>query len=304
MINLRYLLPRTSTEGSVNAHGAAKIRDPGKIWNNSAFDDSEIKSPSWLTNKPVLVNLSSKENQSPIGLSKSCVLAHKSKSFKQHPIKTDEEIEIENQISRLFAKLESIRAKKISRNKIQRRGFSVGPTEIMSSATNSKSKQNRRKSCFLKLDDIEDERSRGKNPNLRQAVTTVGSKKVMRKDDLILESVRPKKLFGEPAKKSIKAGRVVPSRYNQATVNSSMKKRSFTEPKSRGGSGTVKKKWDVQKRLDLDDNVVMGEVLLPRIRVGRCVEEAGQAKRVVELVGKKSYFDEEAVCQKLSFDED
>ncbi|MFS7964195.1 hypothetical protein Hanom_Chr08g00747341 [Helianthus anomalus] len=51
----------------------------------------------------------------------------------------------------------------------------------------------------------------------------------------------------------------------------------------------------------------MPEVLLPRIRVVRYMEEAGRdsgpAKRVADLVGKKSYFDEEAVCQQLSFDE-
>ncbi|KAI3712283.1 hypothetical protein L1987_70834 [Smallanthus sonchifolius] len=335
-----------------------------QIWNNSAFDDggdsesfnlyNQIKSPS---------SFSSKENQSPIGFSKSSVVVHplhQSKPLKNQPIKiqnlekTDEEIEIENEISRLVAKLESIRleraeknakvkefgVKKIqeSRNKIQRRGFSLGPNEIFS-ATDSKRKQpgttpiqatqNRRKSCFWKLDDIEEEKSwvsRVKNPGLRQAVTTVGTRKGVKKDDLIMGSIQPKKLFGEPVKKPVKPGRVVPSRYNQPTVNSSMKKRSLTdnvEWKSRGGTeGRVKKKWDVPgvivipKRLDLDDcenenedsgvDVVMPEMLLPRIRVARCAEQeagrdSGPAKRVAELVGKKSYFDE---CQKLSFDED
>ncbi|KAD4179107.1 hypothetical protein E3N88_27698 [Mikania micrantha] len=362
-----------------------------QIWNNSAFDDggdpegfnsyNQMKSPSWLMKKPVTVNqssdsldssFSSKENQSPIGFSKPSVLVHslnRSKPFNNHPIKigsnvlenlekTDEEIEIENEINRLLAKLESIRAdknarhvekqgksvliapdkKKESRNKIQRRGFSLGPNEIMS-ATHSKSKQsgttpiqssqNRRKSCFWKLDDIEEERSRNKNPSLRHAVTTIGTRKGMKKDDSVLTSIQPKKLFGEqsvPAKKPIKPGRIVPSRYNQATVNSLMKKRDNVEPKSRGGTeGRVKKKWDISnvvipKRLNLDANkdenensvdlvdVVIPEVLLPKIRVVRYAEESGRdsgrAKRVAELVGKKSYFDEEAVCQKLSFDED
>ncbi|KAK1429097.1 hypothetical protein QVD17_11299 [Tagetes erecta] len=353
-----------------------------QIWNNQAFDDGDISD----TFKPLPVNLSSdssfssKENKSPIGFitSKSSVLhnpLHQSKPFKNLPIKigslkpsenldkTDEEIEIENEIKRLVARLEAIRAEKNAmksvqkqgksvlvvdtagvkkvqetRNNVQRRGFSLGPNEIMS-ATNSKAKQfgttpssvqSRRKSCFWKLDDIEEETSRSKNPNtrIRQAVTTIGSKKMMKKDDSVLASIQPKKLFGETVKKPVKPGRVVPSRYNQATVNSSMKKRENVERKSNSEMVKKKKTWEIPRvivipnRLNLDENenededmneddsmdVVMQEVVLPRIRVGRCVEEAGRdsgpAKRVVELVGKKSYFDEEAVCQKLSFDQD
>ncbi|XP_076901463.1 uncharacterized protein LOC143555878 [Bidens hawaiensis] len=351
-----------------------------QIWNNSAFDDGgELETFNSCSNpikKPVSCDssFSSKENQSPIGYSKpKCSVLvnplHESNLFNNCSVKiekTDEEVEIENEIRRLVAKLESIRAeraeknakvvekqgklvvsKKIqessfSGNKIPRRGFSLGPNEIMSATgSGSKSKQsgtstgtgttpmtqNRRKSCFWKLDDIEEEKcrvSRVKNSSMRQAVTTVGSRKTIKKDDLILGSIQPKKLFGDqsvPAKKPAKPGRVVPSRYNQATVNSSMKKKSLTENvdrKPRGGAeGRVKKKWDIPsvivipKRLNLDDNmdecenenvneecvdVVKPEVLLPRIRVVRYVEEAGRdsgpAKRVAELVGKKSYFDE------------
>lgn len=378
-----------------------------QIWHNAAFDnggDSQtlnsidlIKSPCWMPKKSGSVSNSTldsssscKENQSPIGLLKSSVLVHphQSKPLKNLPIKsgllktsvlenleekTEEEIEIENEISRLFAKLEVIRLKRaeknasflekqgksmaakfleldkkkesgvkkiqessFSRTKVQKRGFSLGPNEIMS-ATNSKSKQfsttpiqsiqNRRKSCFWKLEDIDEEKlgfSRGKNLSLRQAVTTVGSKKGMKKDDLILASVQPKKLFGEqsvPAKKPLKPGRVIASRYNQATVNSLMKKRSLTEnidQKSR-----VKKKWEipieivVPRRMNLDDNEVENEdfvavpEVLPRIRAVRCMDDPGRdsgpAKRVAELVGKKSYFheeSEEAVCQRLSFEEE
>ncbi|KAK9068124.1 hypothetical protein SSX86_012235 [Deinandra increscens subsp. villosa] len=349
-----------------------------QIWTNSVFDDggdsesfnsyNQLKSPSWVTKKPLTVNLSSdsldssfssKENQSPNPVP----------LFSNHPIKTgslkpnvvenlevtDEEIEIENEIRRLFAKLESIRREKAEKNdkknknteyvekqgkldldkksgvkKIQRRGFSLGPNEIMSAAS-SKSKQleqfgtnpvqNRRKSCFWKLDDIEEEKSRVKNPSVRRAVTSIGSKKGVKKDDLILGSIQPKKLFGEQAKKpAVKPGRVIPSRYNQATVNSSMKKRESV----RGGGAMesrVKKKWDlpisIPNRLNfegessVDNNhvdVVMPEpeVILPKIRVVRYEEEAGRdsgpAKRVAELVGRKSYFVD--VCQKLSLDED
>ncbi|KVH96605.1 uncharacterized protein LOC112523903 [Cynara cardunculus var. scolymus] len=382
-----------------------------QIWNNAAFDNGDglnssnlIKpSSSWSplkkSNQPsdsVDSSFSSKENQSPSGFSKSAVsvsarstvLVHQSKPLKNLPIKivvenleekTDEEIEIENEISRLYARLESLRLKRadqnaknlekqgrtvdaakiiknrdsgvkkieesgFSRTKIQRRGFSLGPNEIMS-ATNPKSKQlgatpiqstqNRRKSCFWKLEDIEEEKmgvSRGKNLSLRQAVTTGGAKKGMKKDDSVLSSIQPKKLFGEqsvPAKKPLKPGRVIASRYNQATVTSLMRKKSLTDNnvdrKSRGTEGRVKRRWEIPseivipKRLDLDSNenenesegsidVVMPDVL-PRIRAVRYVDETGRdsgpAKRVAELVGKKSYFDEEeAVCQRLSFEEE
>lgn len=342
-----------------------------QIWNNAVFDsDNQIKSPSWFAKKPVSSDSfdSSKENQSPtpIGFSKSSVGVHQSKPLNNIPLKvchieekTDEEIEIEKEISRLYAKLECIRRNKTERkqgetgdvikngvkkiqesgfSKVQRRGFSLGPNEIMSAATNSKSKQtpvqstqNRRKSCFWKLEDIEEEKmafSRGKNSSLRQAVTTVGSKKGTKKDELILGSIQPKKLFGEQSvgvKKPLKPGRVIPSRYNQATVNSSMKKRSFTDNNVDRKSLTevrVKKKWEipseivVPKRLDLNDNDNESEgsidvampVVLPRIRAVRVVDETGRdsgpAKRVAQLVGKKSYFaqeDEETVCQTLSF---
>ncbi|CAH1423524.1 unnamed protein product [Lactuca virosa] len=392
-----------------------------QVWNNAVFDngaDSEslnsnnlIKSPSWFVKKPVTVNrssdscdsihssFSSKENQIPISSSKPSGFVHhplhKSKPLKNLPFglsksgvlenleeKTNEEIEIENEISRLYARLEAIRLEKqgkpvaakvveplknkdsgvkkieesgFPKTKIKRRGFSLGPNEIMYT-TNPKSKQsgttpiqstqNRRQSCFWKLDDIEEERigfSRGKP---RQAITTVGSKRPTKKDDLILGSIHPKKLFGEqsvPAKKPLKPGRVIPSRYNQATVTSSMRKRSAIDNiiggKSRGTEGRLKKKWEIPseivipKKLDLEDDysengsgdfagsidvvapLMMQEVVpeaLPRIRAVRCGDEPGRdsgpAKRVAELVGKKSYFggcvDEERVCQILSFEED
>ncbi|KAL4585142.1 hypothetical protein LXL04_009757 [Taraxacum kok-saghyz] len=391
-----------------------------QVWNNAVFDngtDSEslsssnlIKSPSWLVKKPVTVNqssdsfdsvhssFSSKENQIPVGLSKPSGFnlhpMQQSKPLRNLPIglskpgvlenseeKTVEEVEIEKEISRLYARLEAIRREKQGKtvaakvveplkNKnygvkkieesgfsktttIKRRGFSLGPNEIMST-TNPKSKQsgttpiqstqNRRKSCFWKLDDIEEERmgfSRGKP---RQAITTIGSKRPTKKDDLILGSIHPKKLFGEqsvPAKKPLKPGRVIPSRYNQATVTSAMRKKSAIDniiAKPRGTDGRVKKKWEIPseigipKKLDLDDEysensygdlagsidvvapLMMQEVVpeLPRIRAVRCGDEPGRdsgpAKRVAELVGKKSYFggcvDEERVCQILSFEED
>lgn len=312
-----------------------------QVWNNAVFDNgcnleiNQIKSPSLDSFD------SRKENQSPIGLSDSTVLGNnQSKPFKNLDSKsllkpgvldkTDEEIEIENEIRRLFAKLEAIRRKKAEENakkkdsgvkKIQKtRGFSLGPNEIMSAKTKQlgvtpvqSAAQSRRKSCFWKLEDIEEEKfgfSRGKNLSTRQAVTTGGAKKTMKKDVLLREMVQPKKLFGEqsvPAKKPLKPGRVIASRYNQATESSLVNKR-------------LKKKWEIPsevKRLDLDENEVcvgpVDKVVLPKIRAVRCVDDSGRdsgpAKRVAELVGKKkSYFHdddqevEETVCQTLSFE--
>ncbi|MCE3214842.1 hypothetical protein HAX54_053472 [Datura stramonium] len=130
--------------------------------------------------------------------------------------------------------------------------------------------QNRRKSCFWKLQEIEEEclsKERGKSSSLspksrkaaartmasRQAVTTIASKKNMKKDDAFLSSVQPKKLFK------------------------------------------------------------MAKSLLPAM-IARCIanetpRDSGPAKRVVELIGRKSFFSndedkEPSVCQVLSFAEE
>ncbi|XP_059661990.1 uncharacterized protein LOC132308053 [Cornus florida] len=164
-----------------------------------------------------------------------------------------------------------------ARTKVQRRGLSLGPSEIAAGVrrgvslgpseivagvksrqlgkpeiTPVQAIQNRRKSCFWKLHDIDEEKvkkERGKCssvspksrktiskiPPSRQAVTTVGSRKSLKKDEGVLSSIQPKKLFkdGEksvPAKKPWKQGRVVASRYNQSSVqNSAMRKRSLPE---------------------------------------------------------------------------
>lgn len=51
----------------------------------------------------------------------------------------------------------------------------------------------------------------------KQAATTMGSKKPAKKEDGVLTSISPKKLFGEksaPVKKPLKPGRIVASRYS------------------------------------------------------------------------------------------
>ncbi|CAA3020412.1 Hypothetical predicted protein [Olea europaea subsp. europaea] len=262
-----------------------------------------------------------------------------------------------------------------------RRGMSMGPSEIFGSAKSQKfgkqemitpiqPTQSRRKSCFCKLQDIDEgkevSKERGKSSSVshesrktitksrvlsRQAVTTVGSKKAVTKEGRMVNSIQPKKLFrdGEmsiPAK-PLRAGRFVASRYNQSTnpaseirkgslpedgkaENRGDKKRSLSARNSRvtvidnkdlGTESRVKKRWEIPNEVVVHSSLVEGEKspesilldLLPRIRVSRFTKESprdsGPAKRVVELVGKKSYFcnDEEvepSVCQALSFAEE
>ncbi|KAM6572786.1 hypothetical protein CsatA_016866 [Cannabis sativa] len=332
--------------------------------------------------------------------------------------KIDSEIEeIEIEISRLSSRLEALRIEKAERNKktierrgriipakflepkpsvkieestkpkSNRRGLSLGPSEIISGAgfrrlskieiTPVQTIQNRRKSCFWKLQDIDELRvtkERGKSLSLspksrktttktqpppKQAATTVGSKRAVKKEEAVISSIQPKKLFKEgeksvAAKKPVKTGRVVASRYNQtpgndgrkrslpeddkdeSRRNDNKKRMSFTG-KQRGGGrelcrsqGTenrMKKKWEIPhevvvfKGLDEEEcqKSPLPETLtadvLPKIKIFRCVKESprdsGPAKRVVELIGKKSYFCSDdkiegpsSFCQALSFAEE
>ncbi|KAH7861728.1 hypothetical protein Vadar_029985 [Vaccinium darrowii] len=258
-----------------------------------------------------------------------------------------------------------------------RRGASLGPSEIMKQMgkkeiiTPVQSITNRRKSCFWKLQEIDElkvTKERGKSSSispklrktipktqpLRQAVTTVGSKKAVKKEDGVISAIQPKKLSfkdGEksvPTKKVLKPGRVVASRYSQPTGNSSMRKRSLESEESersekkrassigtprgsdsemgqnQGTQSRVKKRWEIPSELVVCRNLVNDDEekpvsvtkvpeILPRIRTLRCPSEtprdSGPAKRVAELVGRKSYFCdgemvEEPVCQALSFEED
>ncbi|KAM1187923.1 hypothetical protein ACFX2J_023790 [Malus domestica] len=152
------------------------------------------------------------------------------------------------------------------RSKDNRRGMSLGPSEIIAGAgfqrpskfeiTPVQATQSRRKSCFWKLQDIDELRAtkeRGKSLSLspksrktvskvqapKQAATTVGgSKRPVKKQDKVLASIGPKKLFKDGAEKSVpakktpfKPGRVVPSRYNQIgnSAVSDGRKRSWPE---------------------------------------------------------------------------
>ncbi|KAJ4982153.1 hypothetical protein NE237_032990 [Protea cynaroides] len=137
----------------------------------------------------------------------------------------------------------------ITGTKFRRRGLSLGPSEINAGVrsrqigkleiTPIQSIQNRRKSCFWKLEDIREEvikqrrQSFSSSPKSRsyvskiqaskQALTTVGSKKAVKREDSVTSSIQPKKLFKEgeksaPSKKPLKPGRVIASRYNQTSA--------------------------------------------------------------------------------------
>ncbi|KAF5193351.1 hypothetical protein FRX31_017064 [Thalictrum thalictroides] len=255
------------------------------------------------------------------------------------------------------------------------RGISMGPSEIFAGIKSQprgmeeltpiqSSKLNRRKSCFYKLQEVDEEtvikdkggRSRSLSPKSRQALvktqaskqrfTTIGSNKNMRKDDRVLSSIQPKNLFKEgeksaPAKRSIKSGRVVASRYNQSSVEYTRKmslpgndkggenkKRASSTGKTRVSLPESGCKQDTENKVELASEAMRYKSLthsnppsilkvadfLPKIRTNRSIFESprdsGPAKKAAELMGKKSYFGEEksglevSVCQTLSFDDD
>ncbi|KAJ4976172.1 hypothetical protein NE237_001278 [Protea cynaroides] len=274
--------------------------------------------------------------------------------------------------------------------KFPHRGVSLGPAEVIAGIksrqtgkleiTPIQSIKNRRKSCFWKLEDIKEEvtkqrrrsvssipKSRSfvsKIPASKQALTTVGSKKSIKRDDSVMSFIQPKKLFTEgeksaASKKPLKPGRVVASRYNETPAHSfgnhtktdQGKRSSLSEndddskrcEKKRDSVGksqifqsepgrnqvneknekNVKKQWEIpiDAAMDRRKSSVNGSQLsvlkiadlLPRIKTGRCSDDSprdsGAAKRVAELIGRKSFFSPEetevetSVCQALSFHE-
>lgn len=246
-----------------------------------------------------------------------------------------------------------------SKSRATRRGVSLGPAEIFNSAKKSEtvtplqSAQNRRKSCFFKLPGIEEGKvtTRGKgrtslslSPRSRkakmtaaqkQAATTVGSKRAVKKEEGVLLSIQPKRLFKDDEKnvslrKPLKPGRVVASRYSQMgktqTGEKDVRKRSLPENEekennhrsekrrasdenSNKSEGRVKKKWEIPSEVDLYSSGVNDDVSpigkeLPKIRtlrrLGGSPRDSGAAKRVAELQAKDRNF---TFCQLLRFEE-
>ncbi|CAN0914840.1 hypothetical protein LINGRAHAP2_LOCUS28778 [Linum grandiflorum] len=322
--------------------------------------------------------------------------------------------EVESEIRRLSSRLEALRLEKVEKHlaerrarivpakfmeqkqsvkfdepsglkpRLGRRGVSLGPAEIASRArmmttmnTPVSSTSNRRKSCFWKLDEIDElkvTKERGKShsvsprsrktatkpqPPPKHAQTTVGSKRPVKKDDGVLSLIQPKTLFRDGEKSVKKAGRIVASRYNQTATNqrqsTEARKRSLPESdkedgnKRRASRGNglnqktesavkPKKKWEIPDKVlvfkgkaeeDEDDDAQSEEFQssvselittggLRKIRTNRpcstvaTPRNSGAAKRVADLVGKKSYFAidednvaeaESSVCLALSFED-
>ncbi|CAA7050164.1 unnamed protein product [Microthlaspi erraticum] len=243
-----------------------------------------------------------------------------------------------------------------------RRGVSLGPGEIFSASKKSESvtplqsAQNRRKSCFFKLPGIEEgkvvTKARGARTSLslsprsrraaskitagqKQAATTVGSKRAVKKEDGVLLSIQPKRLFKEDEKntalrKPLKPGRVVASRYSlvsktQTTVEKDARKRSLPDNEEKENhrsekrrasdencksEGRVKKRWEIPSEVDLYSSGENDETQtpigkeLPKIRTlrraGESPRDSGAAKRVSELERKNRNF---TFCQILRFEE-
>ncbi|GAB2214974.1 hypothetical protein Droror1_Dr00019344 [Drosera rotundifolia] len=236
-----------------------------------------------------------------------------------------------------------------------RRGMSLGPAEIYSETMRLKNfgrqemgtpiqeGKSRMKSCFWKLNEIDEvkaikQRGKSLSPKSRKimstppvwksgAVTTIGSKKFVKKEDGIVPLVQPKNLFtdGEKsgltpgAKKSTKNGRIVASRYSQANGGSAVKdlrkKLMHENDKEEGkkyesrrvsfarksGDSQVKRPLEVMREVTttIVDNSTPSSVtkmleFVPKIKTRHCMNDSprdsGAAKRVSELIGKRSYF--------------
>ncbi|KAL4385703.1 hypothetical protein GQ457_15G002760 [Hibiscus cannabinus] len=256
---------------------------------NGESEDASAVKVSWanLESAPVNQTLEpdrGKENRSPPCPKSSVSFKRKVEGNRDEKM-IDLEIEAtEKEITRLSLKLESLRqeraefrarrvsirgrtvASKFMVQKQSAKNFETGKKigdPLFSSvktklnradfATPVVSMQSRRKSCFYKLRDTDEEKvksRRGKSLSLclspksrrtiskvqasRPAAATVGSKRAARKEDGVVATIQPKNLFkdgekSETAKKLSKPGRVVASRYNQVASRNDARKRSLIE---------------------------------------------------------------------------
>ncbi|KAL5976239.1 hypothetical protein ACLOJK_041891 [Asimina triloba] len=234
-------------------------------------------------------------------------------------------------------------AKKIQESPatLRRRGVSLGPSEIASGVrlrqagkaeTATPGHPNRRKSYFLKLPEIEEEKGRSRSlspksrPSVkkladpRRGISTVGSKKPgKREEPTLLTCIHPKKLFNGgddpcPSKKPSKNSRIVPSRYGQTPEPTVTANRRLT--RGQGATRTPRaSKEGGGKRSSMEhspSSITRVAEALPKLRTVRCEEasprDSGQAKRVADLVGRASFFGSDdvasSVCTVLGFEEE
>ncbi|KAM1735892.1 hypothetical protein ACFX12_014308 [Malus domestica] len=241
-----------------------------QVWNNAAFDHEDSEGGSFVVKaswsdilQPISLNCysesfksgCSKENMSPVIL-KTPVCVKSSVPFKSMDTNTnldpfsavakkkalEEEVEKRGRVvaAKFMEQKQSVKnldgLKKIEsmmmsvRSKVNRRGMSLGPFEIVVGAgfqrpskfeiTHVQGYEKEGQEFELSLKSRKTV-SRVQAP--KQAATTVGgSKRPVNKQDKVLASIGPKKLFKDGAEKSVpakktpfKPGRVVPSRYNQ-----------------------------------------------------------------------------------------
>lgn len=284
------------------------------------------------------------------------VVAAKFMEEKQIAKNAEEKKTVDDEVSSLSSRTRGSNRRGISLGPAEimsggRRGMSLCPSEIYGAAKSRQlvkqemitPLQSRRKSCFLKLQDIEEERvkSCSLSPKSRkvgaksqavqrQAVTTISSRKTVKKDDLVMSSVQPKKLFkdGEKSalatnKKALRPGRMVASRYNQNSSQASTvrkrslpendvdnskrveKKRSLSVEKMRPNEtegevlrsdSRVKKRWEIPSEVVVHGSLERegySPCLLPKLRIARCNDsprDSGPAKKAAELVGRKPFF--------------
>ncbi|KAM1096700.1 hypothetical protein ACFX19_014453 [Malus domestica] len=228
-----------------------------QVWNNAAFDHEDSEGGSFVVKaswsdilQPISLNCSSesfksgcsKENMSPAIL-KTPVCVKSSVPFKSMYTNTnfdpfsavakkkalEEEVEKRGRVvaAKFMEQTQSVKnldgLKKIEsmimsvRSKVNWRGMSLGPSEIVVGVGFQRPKGQEFKLSLKSRKTV----SRVQAP--KQAATTVGgSKRPVKKQDKVLASIGPKKLFKDGAEKSVpakktpfKPGRVVPSRYNQ-----------------------------------------------------------------------------------------
>ncbi|CAA0825098.1 Unknown protein [Striga hermonthica] len=211
---------------------------------------------------------------------------------------------------RLMTNMKALDFKKTGAEpKSQKRGISLGPIEILPGDINEEKSISRKtsKKGFSSV-----------SPKSRRAVTTISTRKASKKDDSVLNSVQPKKLFGEGENTGFASfvASKKPSRRSGRVVKCDANKRAFSVGKSQASSAAgesknsevenrrVKKRWEIPSEI----------VLLPKIKITQCVKESprdtGPATKVVELFGKKSFFTknyeevEPPVCQALTYGEE
>lgn len=163
------------------------------------------------------------------------------------------------------------------------------------------------------------------SPLTKNSINSIKPKKLSFKDEdrviagrgresrpAALESAK-KKTSSQSASKN---SRVVPSRYNQ-TYQAAEKRTPGNLQQNLVPENRVKRRWDLQggesKRMESSPSpssviLEMAEAL-PKIRAVRLEEsisprDSGPAKRVADLIGRKSYFEDDSICQLLSFEEE